>query len=418
MYTRCIHHSAASDVVVIGGGAIGVCCACDLARSGRTVTLLERDRIGAGSSWGNAGLIPTSVCSPLAAPGVVGATLRMLGRRDAPFRLRPRLDPGLARWLRLFVRSCDHEQWQRSTTVARDMIRASRRILESVDNDFAYAASGLVALYRSPAALERAVHDSDALTELGIRARPIDRREVELQVPDVRSDVAGGIFFPEDAHLDPARFVTAMAQRAEASGVEIVTGKRVRALGASRGRVVRVELGDLALEPEQVVLAAGAWTPELGRWLEPGSLQPAKGYSITWPTPGSNEIPLRLGEDKLIVTPVSGGVRVTGKLDLVGRKLTIDRRRIDDLPRHAARYLELPGSIGADLRWAGLRPLTPDGLPIIGRHPSVGNVILATGHGMLGIGLASITGRLVAGIANDEPAVFDLAPLRPERFAA
>jgi D-amino-acid dehydrogenase len=344
--------------------------------------------------------------------------VRQSWRRDAPFRLRPRPDPGLARWLRLFARSCGDEQWERSTIVSRDLIRASRQIVESLDNDFAYAASGLVALYRSSAALERAVRESDALIELGIRAEPIDRQKVEQRVPGLRPEVAGGILFPEDAHLDPARFVTAMAEHAKTGGVAIFSGSRVHALRANGRRVERVELGDRALEPEQVVLAAGAWTPELGRWVAPGALQPAKGYSITWHSRGSGEIPVRLGEDKLIVTPVSGSVRVTGKLDLVGRSVTIDARRIADLPRQAACYLELPDGGAHRTHWAGLRPLTPDGLPIVGRHPRVDNVILATGHGMLGIALATVTGRLVSAIANDERPALDLTPLRPERFAA
>jgi D-amino-acid dehydrogenase len=181
--------------------------------------------------------------------------------------------------------------------------------------------------------------------------------------------------------------------------------------------VERIELADGVIEPAEVVLAAGAWTPALGRSLGLGAVQPAKGYSTTLPSnTDTPNVPLRLGEDKMTITPVSDGRRLTGKLDLVGLRPTIDRRRIRDLQSHASRYVRIDALSDKATHWAGLRPLTPDGLPIIGRHHLVSNVILATGHGMLGIALAPLTGRVVGELVTGRPTLIDLSPYRSERF--
>lgn len=408
------------DVLVIGGGAVGVCCALELARSGRRVRLIERGELCAGCSAGNAGLVPTSSCAPLAEPGVMGQSLRWMLDPDGAFRFKLRADLRFARWLWLFRSFCEAGTWRRNLIYTRDLMRASRAIFEqlSAESDFGFRKKGVLVLYCSEEALQKGVTAARVLGEMDIRSDLLNREAVVKREPRATTEVVGGIHFPEDAHLDPSRFVNEVGRLAERAGVHIQTHTDVLALQADGGKVSVVETTSGNFKPELVVLAAGAWSPQLaGRLRLPLLIEPAKGYSLTLAgAAGNSEIPVRLSTAKTIVTPMSGSLRLTSKLDLVGLDLDLDERRLDSIPRRVRDYLDLQGDFGKAKPWCGLRPLTPDGLPIIGRHPSAENLVLATGHGHLGLALSPITGRLVAQIAAGEHPSFDIEPMRPDRF--
>jgi D-amino-acid dehydrogenase len=256
-----------------------------------------------------------------------------------------------------------------------------------------------------------------ALGELGVPSEALDRDRLLRLEPRVTERIAGGILYPEDAHLDPLAYVRAVANLAERRGARIREHAPVSRLRGAH-RVEAVETGAATIRPELVVLAAGAWTPSL---LPSGSrgllVEPGKGFSVTYDA-GSTvfERPLRLGEIRTIVRSVGGAVRVTSKLDLVGLDEHIRERRGRSGVTRASRYVELPPGGAAAPVWSGLRPLAPDGLPYIGRLSAVPNVVVATGHGHLGISLAAVTGEAVAGIVSDGDAPFDLECVRPDRF--
>jgi D-amino-acid dehydrogenase len=411
--------STREDVVIVGGGAVGVCCAYELARVGRSVLLVEQGGLAAGSSYGNSGLIPTSVCSPLAAPGVIGQSLRWMLDPNGAFRLRPRLEPGFARWLWLFGSFCNEPAWERGSILARDLIRASRVLFEelALKTDFAYRQAGVLALYRSQEALEHGVEAAKTLTRLDIVSELLNRATVEERVPRIGPEVVGGIHFPEDANLDPPLFVRSIATLAETLGARVQTGSRVLRIDASRGSISSIETSEGSLEPQLVILAAGAWSPKLVSGLDLRLIiEPAKGYSLTFPGESFGPAPLRLSEARTVVTSLTGRVRATSRLDLVGFDLALDERRLRGIPHHVGDYLELEPDQAPGERWCGLRPLTPDGLPIIGRHDTLSNLLLATGHGHLGVALSPITGRLVGQLAVGEEPQIDLRPFEANRF--
>jgi D-amino-acid dehydrogenase len=197
----------------------------------------------------------------------------------------------------------------------------------------------------------------------------------------------------------------------------VQTGTRVLRLETSGGNISSLETSAGFLEPELVILAAGAWSPQLASGLDLQlQIEPGKGYSLTFPGEGFGPAPLRLAEARTVVTSLSGNVRATSKLDLVGFDLGLDERRLRGIPRHVSEYLEPEHDVGPVERWCGLRPLTPDGLPFIGRHDVAHNLILATGHGHLGVALSPITGRLVRQVAAGEESEIDLQPFRVDRF--
>jgi D-amino-acid dehydrogenase len=413
---------AAEDVVVIGGGAVGVCCAEALARSGRTVLLLERDRICAGSSWGNSGLLTTSASAPEAAPGVIAQATRWMLDRDGPFRLRPRPSRQLLSWVRRFREHCTAAAATSATTYLRDLVRDNTRLVAAQAaasvRDFSFRECGVLVLYRTDTGFVEGMATARALSALDIPSEILDRAQVARLEPRVTTEVVGGILYPEDAHLDPSAYVEAVAEQARAKDVRIEEGVDVLRLHGSH-RVEAIETNRSTIRPELVVVANGAWAGTLmaqlgGRLL----LEPGKGFSLTRDV-GTvvYERPLRLYEMRTVVSSMGRSVRVTSKLDLVGFDTRVRERRIKVSASRAERYVSLPAGVSQGTAWAGLRPLAPDGLPFLGRTSAAANVIVATGHGHLGISLAAVTGDAVADIAAGEQGGIDLDPVRPDRFA-
>jgi D-amino-acid dehydrogenase len=409
------------DVVVIGGGAVGVCCAYSLARSGRSVLLLEREELCAGSSWGNSGLLTTSACAPEAAPGVLGQAARWMLDRDGPFRLRPRFDPRLVRWLWRFRQNCTADAAARGTSFLRDRVRENTRLIEGLarqtQRDFALRTRGVLVLFVTEQGLAEGIAGAANLKGLGIPSEQLDRDEVVRLEPRVTDAVVGGILYPEDAHLDPGEYVAAVAELARSHGAQIEEGVSVRRLHGAHGVDV-IETSTRLIRPEAVVLANGAWAALLGRTVGLKLLiEPGKGFSLTYSAGGEVFTrPLRLAEPRLLVSSMRDNVRVTSKLDLVGLDSRVRERRVRATGPIAERFLALPAGISRARAWAGLRPLTPDGLPMIGRSPQVERLILATGHGHMGISLSAVTGEAVAQIAGGGMPEFDAAPVLPGRF--
>ena len=275
------------DVVVIGAGAVGVCCAYFLARAGRSVRVLERDRICSGSSWGNSGLVTTSSCTPEAAPGVIGQALRWLLEPQGPFRLRPRIDAAFLRWLWRFRAQCTPEAAERSTRFLRDRVRDNAALVDRIAAesplDFGWRRTGLIALYATERGLADGIAGAAALGRLEIPSQQLDAPAVARLEPRITGSVLGGILYPEDAHLDPGEFVTAVAGLARAHGARIDEGAPVVRLHGD-GRIEAVETTAETIRPHVVVLANGAWAPALARGVRlPLLVEAGKGFSLTYP---------------------------------------------------------------------------------------------------------------------------------------
>jgi D-amino-acid dehydrogenase len=410
-------------IIVVGGGVVGVCAAYYLVRRGLPVALVEKGDIAAGSSYGNAGLIVPSHSVPLAAPGVLRQGLRWMLDPESPFYIRPRPSRELGRWLFRFARACTESHVRRALPVIRDLSRMSldlyRELAALPGLEFGFRQDGALAVYRTAAGLEHGRHEAALLEAAGIGAQVLDGAGARALEPALRRDLAGAVHFPGDAHVTPDRFVRGLAREAEGLGARLLTGTEVLGFTRRGGRIAAVETtrGDLAAE--QVVLAAGSWSAGLARGLGLDlPIQPAKGYSVTCDRPASGpRMPLLLGEARVAVTPMGDALRFAGTLELAGLDLAIDRRRVAAIRRAVPQYLA--GDAGSTVReiWRGLRPCSPDGLPYIGRPARCDNLIVATGHAMIGVSLGPVTGALVAQLAAGEPPMLDLSLLGPGRFA-
>jgi D-amino-acid dehydrogenase len=404
------------DVAVVGGGAIGVCVARELALRGARVVVLERGpRLASGCSDGNAGLICPSHSTPLATPAALRQGVRWLFADDSPFnlRLRPRLVP----WLARFALSCTPGKANAGAKVLRSLSLASLHLHDSLAAaglDAAYGRRGTLDVFDTEAGFAAGVAKTELHRAAGMRAEVLDAGAAHELEPALTDPLAGAVHWPDEMHCDPGRFVTSVGAAAAEAGAEIRIdcevlelvrgGNRIRSLATTQGEIVASE----------VVVAAGAWTPTLGVRLP---VEGGRGYHVELEQAASDpKVPVYLQESWVIATPLPGRLRLAGTLELTGLDLSVDRRRVDAI-FNAART-RLAGVSPARIRhvWRGVRPCTPDGLPIIGRSKRFANVVLATGHTMLGITLAPLTGLLTAEVIAGEDPSHDLTPLSPNRF--
>lgn len=411
------------DALVIGAGAVGLAVALALRERGREVTVLEAASAGAGASHGNCGTITPSHAPPLNEPRTLWKGLKWMFKPDAPFHLAPRFDPPLWAWLVRFARVALSPRRRREIERTRAaLLLASRRMLPELlaahGIDCGFRASGVVYVFRTAAAFRRAARWPERLAPLGIEAESWDAERARSEEPLLAPGTVGAVHFPGDACLRPERFVAGLAAAARKRGVRLREGAAVHALQRSGAAVEVVDAAGRRHRAELVVLATGARAPAL---LAPLGIrvpiQPGKGYSRTFPALSQMpRRPLVLSERSVCVTAWPEGLRFGSTMEFSGFSEYLNERRLRALERGAAEYLCL-GTLPAPLEsWYGFRPMTPDELPLIGRVPAFGNLMLAAGHGMLGISLAAVTGRLVAALATGEDPPLDPWPLSPARF--
>lgn len=411
-----------SDVVVIGAGAVGAAVAHELSHRGASVTIVDRGAApAAGCSAGNAGVVGPSHVAPLAAPGAVREGLRDMTRRHAPFALHPR--PSAVPWMVRFLLAARPARYRAGLSVLDGLARESANIHRDLGArlDTGYVERGFLAVYERAAAFAAAAaaaraHGAAGGPRIGI----LEGADVLEACPQLAKTPAGAVFSPDDAHCDPERFVGALVDDARRRGARMVTGTEVLGLRRDGARGVRLWTTDGDLSAGHVVVAAGVWSPALTAGLPVSvPIQGGKGYHVDYTTEqGDAAMPVYFPEHRVVATPLADRLRLTGMLELVGTDLRVDAVRVDAIERHGARLMRGLRDRAWLRIWRGLRPCTPDGLPIVGPIPGMPNATLATGHGMWGLQLAPVTGRLVAasieGTATDER----IAPLRPDRFRA
>jgi len=414
--------SKKTDVVVIGGGVIGVCVAYYLQKTGRQVTLLERSSICSGSSQGNSGLIVPSHSIPLPTPGTVGQALKWILNPKSPFYVKPNFDRTLISWLWQFRKNCTPERMLSSMRTLLKLTLASRDLYDELISeekiDCNYHTTGLFMLYSTERGYREGVEEATLMRNNGLLMEKKTPAEVVDMEPCVRSDIAGGVYYPEDSYLNPSDFVCQLADRIKEKGVTVRENTEVIGFNTIGSHINAVKTTKGEYQPNQVVLASGSWSPSLVKSLGLHlPVQPAKGYSVTFDWNGPTlKHGLILGEAKVGVNPMGSKLRLAGTLELAGLDSTINHRRVKTVVQGAQRYIKGGERFSTDNTWAGLRPTTPDGMPIIGRVSTHPNLVIATGHATIGMTLGPITGKLVSEIVSENKPSIDATEVSPSRF--
>jgi D-amino-acid dehydrogenase len=412
------------DVLVLGGGVVGLFCAYFLRLRGAAVTVIERGEVGGpGScSYGNTGLVGTQGCAPLAEPGVMRQGLRWLADPRSPFYIKPRLDPALASWLWHFRRFCDERSAQQVFGVLLAMKQRSLEILTGLCGHPGLAptftASGIVVACKTPEGFEKALKALPRSVALGIPLRVLEPAELAALEPDTEFDISGALINGEGAALQVPEFIVGLGRLLAGMGVAIHPHTEATGFEVAGGRVAKVITSRGEFTPGEVVVAAGAWSPVAARKLGVGlTMQPAKGYSITVKAPPNGpRLPVVLSEGKVAVMPLGDRLRFGGTLELSGLDTAVSQRRLDGIRQTVAAYLPRLEPTETLETWHGFRPCTPDSLPFAGRAQRYGNLSVACGHGYIGMGLAPGTGELIAQLIAGERPHADPEPFRLDRF--
>jgi D-amino-acid dehydrogenase len=413
---------ASFDVAVVGGGVVGLACGLDLARRGARVLVLERDRVGHGCSYGNAGWLTPSLAAPLANPGMVFKSLVWLLDPESPLYIQPRLEPSLLRWLAGFLLASRHDRFARGAAALVELCRVSVDLWEELSRrspeGFGFERRGIIDVFEEPAALEASRADIERLKTSGIRAELWSADEVREREPVIVGRQVGGWYFPDDAHCEPYLAVRALAAEAVRAGVTIAEETELYAVAPDGTGPRRLVTTRGVVAAETVVLAAGSWSEGVGRTF--GLRIPVlggKGYALVLPRLEPHPTrSIHLAARRIAITPHASALRVAGTLELVRNDLSINERRLDAVLRGAQGMLAIPRAPMVREAWRGLRPCAPDGMPLIGRARGRGDVWLATGHQMIGLTSALGTARLLGELMEGKTPSFDPEPFRADRY--
>jgi D-amino-acid dehydrogenase len=413
------------DVLILGAGIVGLFCAYFLRRSGATVAVAERGTVGgAGScSYGNTGFVGTQGSAPLAEAGLLTHGLRWLTDPESPFYIKPRLDPELLSWLWHFRRFCNEPAAQAAFRVLLAMKQRSLAILTGLcaSGPLAptFAAPGLVVACKTPEGFEKARRSVPRAVALGVPLRVLQRGELAALEPDAEFDICGALINTEGAALHVPDFLLEFARCLTSMGVEFHPDAEAVGFEVTGRQVARVITTRGDFTPREVVVAAGAWSVACARKLGVGLvMQPARGYSITVKAPANGpRRPIALSEGKVSIVPLGDRLRFAGTLELSGMNGAVTDRGVAGLRRTVSAYLPRLETTQTVETWSGLRPCTPDSLPLIGRAQRYGNLSVACGHGSIGMGLAPASGELIAQIIAGEQPDTDPGPFRIDRFS-
>jgi D-amino-acid dehydrogenase len=411
------------SVVVLGAGVIGLCTALYCARRGMQVTVIDRQpQQRDGCSFGNAGMVVPSHFLPLAAPEMVQLGLKWMWRPDSPFYIQPRLNWDLLTWGWRFWRAATPARSAAASVVLRDFSLLSRQCFSELNQtlDLDLVEKGLLMLCKQAHTLDEEAQMEKRARELGIEATVLDAKATAALDPAVTMDVAGSVFYPNDCHLSPSRLIQALQTELQRLGVSLLweteitgfrrDGRRLRAVTTTRGEV----------EGDEWVLCGGVWSSAIGSELGLKlPMQAGKGYSLTLAQPV--QLPTLCSlciEARLAVTPMGGALRVGGTMELAGIDERIQQRRVNGIIQALPHYFPAfqPADFAGIKPWSGLRPVSPDGLPYLGRTTRWENLTLATGHAMMGISLAPATGQIIADQLAGHAHPFDTRLLSPDRF--
>jgi D-amino-acid dehydrogenase len=410
-----------SRTVIIGAGVIGLSCAYALRKRGEDVLLLEQGLPGNGCSQGNAGWIVPSLAEPLPAPGVAWQSARWMLDQESPLHIAPSAMPELAGWLWSFWRHCNARAYREGRAAWARLTDAIMQALDSLATDgvqFEMHKSGLLFVFLRESAMRRVL--AHAATPAADAPRVLLGEELRRFEPSLSSAVAAGFWIEGERHIRPESLCAGLLARIRELGVDVRTSVRVTG-GVVEGdsvRALRTSAGEVPAD--RCLIAAGARSGSVSAAITGISLpvQAGKGYAITIggrPSPFAR--PLYLDEARVGCSPFADGYRFAGTMELSGINERLVPARVAAIRRAARRYLTLPPDGDAGVEWVGMRPLTPDGLPAIGRLPGRRNAFIATGHGMLGVTSALTTANLIADLITNGGSAIDLSPFDPARFS-
>ena len=413
------------NIAIIGGGIIGLSTAYYLNRSGHRVTIFDKGNLDDNCSVGNAGMIVPSHIIPLAAPGMISKGIRWMFNSKSPFYVRPRLSKNLIKWGVKFYAHANHGHVMRSIPLLKEISSLSKQLYQELARenhfDFGYEEKGLLMLFKSAETEREEIEAAKVANQFGLEARVLSLAEAQRLEPFVKLEARGAIYFPGDAHINPQTLINKLMDHIQQRGVAVFPNTNIEDLVIKGEQIKGVRVQNDVQMFDEFIVAAGAWSgtfcSRLGIDLP---MQSGKGYSFTLNDVKHNvRIPTLLLEGRVAVTPMGTSLRFGGTMEIGDTNRSVNMNRVKGILETIPKYypemnVQLPEEKAI---WSGLRPCSPDGLPYIGRSSKLKNLIIATGHSMMGMSLGPATGKLVTELVDEVPCSMDVCAFGPDRFS-
>ena len=411
------------SVLIIGGGIIGLSTAYFLQKEGHEITLIDKSDITSGASFVNAGYITPSHIVPLASPGKISQGIKWMFNTSSPFYMKPRCDLDFLKWAWYFHKSSTAAKVEKAIPVLKAINVLSRDLYQAIkaSNDlgtFQLERKGLLMLYKTQKSYESEIKVARKARFLGLEVHELNKAALAKLEPNVEINAEGAIHYMSDAHTTPTEIMPKMLAHLKAAGVTFKTHEEVVTLVVKNKKVTQVKTNKQNYKTDEVVLAAGAWSGELSKKLNISMpLQAGKGYRINVSRPTGITVPAILMEASMAVTPMQGFTRFAGTMEFSGINSKIRKERVAAIAKGAQRFYPELRITAAEMDAAqtGMRPVSPDGLPYIGRSTQLKNLTFATGHAMMGWSLGPATGKLVSEIVAAKKTSMNIDAFNPDR---
>ncbi len=413
------------QVTIIGGGVIGLCCAYYLNKEGYEVTVIDRNDITDGCSFGNMGYISPSHFIPLASPGIISQGLKWMLSSSSPFYIKPRLNWELIQWGMTFWKNSNAKKVKENVPHLTNLLQLSRELMNDLkrelDDSFTMIEKGCWTLYKNEKTGDHEKHLTEQAKPMGLNTKIYTASQVQDLEPDVELDIAGGILWLDDCHLAPAKFMRALFNHLKTSGVKFLLNTEVKGFEKTSGRINSIITDSEKLDADEIIVANGSWMAPVAKMAGIHLLmQAGKGYSIVYENLEKNlRHPAILIEARTAMTPIDRWLRIGGTMELSGHNNNILPKRAMAIYDSVKKYFPSLNISQPDPQkaWYGYRPVTPDGLPYMGKHGKFSNLSFAGGHAMLGVSLAAATGKLIEQTLSNKKTTIDLTAFGVERFS-
>ncbi len=412
-------------VVIVGGGIIGLSSAFYLQKSGWYVTVIDKGNFKENCSYGNAGYVSPSHFVPLASPGIVKQALKWMFNSKSPFYVKPRLNLPLIKWGLQFMRSATTEHVKNAAVPLRDIGLLSLKEYEEwrklPEFNFYFEKKGILDLFQTEEKMHHAHEVEKGAQELGLDAVLLNKEEVAALEPGTRMNVLGGLHWKCDAHCYPNDLMKNLIGYLEKNKVKMIAHEEVRSFEKNGNKIATVVTDKNRYNTDAVVIATGSWSREVSAFAGANiPLMPGRGYSVTIPDDQfKTNYPAILVEGRVAITPMDGRMRLGGTMEITPTGTPPRLNRVQGIMEAVKRFFpdfNVPMPT-IDQIWYGYRPCSADGLPYIGRLKKNNNVILATGHAMVGLTFGAGTGKLVSEMLNEQQLSMDVSAFAPERFS-
>lgn len=414
-----------NGVTIIGGGIIGLCSAYYLQEAGYEVTVIDRNNITDGCSFGNMGFMSPSHFAPLASPGIIAEGFRYMLSSKSPFYIKPRLNAGLLKWAYHFWKNSNMKTAIKNSMHLNNILQLSRRLIHEMRNNigdsFCMEEKGCFMLCKTKHTLSHEFYLADEAEEYGLAVERLNAQQVQALEPDVELNVAGAVLFKDDCHFNPGKMMEALKKYLENKGVQFRLHTTVTGFEKRDKKIVSIITDKGNFKTNELVVATGSWLPNIAKMMGFNLLlQPGKGYSYTYGDMEKNiKFPAILVDGRCAISPWGQELRIGGTMELSGINNKVLIKRMQGIYNsvkdcYPGLNINFPP---ADKIWNGLRPVTPDGLPYIGRHSDFKNVVIAGGHAMLGISQGTGTGEIVSKLVQHKTTPINISAFRVERFS-